>query len=145
MPKEKKEQSGGKRYTMGNVGDDSQVIQGDHNRMIIEIMKDVSINEQLKTQFEDFMNTIDQDENLDSDEKELLIKKTQKVAESLTKAEEKPEEIPKALESAKNWFGNTASWAWDSLKNILNGEEAKKILKNVKDTGVLNLIAALLR
>ena len=108
---EKKKEAGSKNYSVGNVGDNVTFIQGDHNVMIVELLSDVSINDDLKNQFKDLMQQIDKDEDLDQDEKEILLKKTKEVAETLTKASDNPETFYESLKSTKKWFEKHAKWA----------------------------------
>jgi hypothetical protein len=122
----------GRTYQMGDVGAGARVAQGE-NISWVEGVADLPGGELLAHQFTALLQRIAQDTSLDEETRALTEDKTQAIAEGLSKVEESPGLLRRALLDAKSWFGSTASWVGSELGDILQSEAAKKTIATITE------------
>jgi hypothetical protein len=135
--------TGGKHYTVGNVGVGARVIVGDHNTWIEGQLASLPDGEELAKAFEALVKQIQDDETLDEDTRTLAVEKTNAVVEGLAGATESPGKLRLALTDAKSFLTGAAGWAWDGLQAIVSSEAAQKTISTIADVGAKAAIAAL--
>jgi hypothetical protein len=131
-------------YQMGNVGAGARVAQGD-NISWIEGVARLPGGESLAQQFNALLERIAQDSSLDEDIRALAQEKTKAVAEGLTKVEQSPGILRRALLDAKSWFGGAASWIGNELSDILKSDAAQKTIGTVTEATTKAAIASFLQ
>ena len=92
-------------YQMGNIGAGARVAQGE-NISWVEGMASLPDGESLTRQFDALLKRIAADASLDEDTRTLAQDKTKAVAEGITKVQESPGTLRRALLDAKSWFGS---------------------------------------
>lgn len=133
----------GKQYSMGNVGAGARVVQGDHNTWS-EGLRVQPGGAQLARELAELLDGIKADASLEPDDRDLAVEKTQAVAEALPNAAESPDALRKALRDAKHFFGSTARWVWERLRQVLTSDAARELLETVTDVAARAAIQGLL-
>jgi hypothetical protein len=132
MPEEPKPAAGRNYQRIGNVGAGARVAQG-KDISWVEGIASLPDGKSLVRQFAALLEHIDQDASLDEDTRALAQEKTKAVAEGLTKVQESPGMLRRALLDAKSWFSSTASWVGNALGDILKSEAAQKTIGTVTE------------
>lgn len=133
----------GKHYSIGDVGPGARVVQGDHNTWI-ESLSSRPGGASVANGLRDLLDRVEADTDLEPDDRELALDKTQSVADALPAVADQPEGLRKALRDAKQFFESKAQWAWDSLRRILASESGRQLLDTVTDVAARVAIMALL-
>lgn len=121
-----------KSYSIGEVGSDARVQQGE-NLMWTEITSSIPDSDAMVSQFKKLLEQISNDNSLDDDVKFISAKKTEAVVEGLANAQKKPRDFYHALIDARSWFSNKAGWVWDELSKILQSETAQKTISAIAE------------
>src|SRR5215831_17987478 len=110
--------TGGKSYSMGNVGAGARVAQGE-NISWVEGVSSLPDGKLLAQQFEALLDRIAEHEDLDEDTRSLAQAKTRAIAEGLAQVHKSPDVLRQALKDAKSWFAATAGWVGEAVGKIL--------------------------
>jgi hypothetical protein len=137
------EPKAGKSYSMGDVGANARVQQGE-NLSWVESYGNAPGDAALVQQFRDLIKEIAEHPDLDDDTRAISIQKTEAVAGALADAQKSPGKLKTALMDAKAWFGTTAKWCWDKITKILKSDAAKKVIETIAEQGTKVAIAGLM-
>jgi hypothetical protein len=130
-----------KNYRIRDVDNNSNVIQGENNRIIEIANTSPEIND-LKQQFDKVLEEISKDSNFDEDEKTISKQKVEQIAENLVKAKDSPEDLHRSLIDAKSWFSNKAGGIWTKLSNILKSDAAQTTIGTITESATRGAIKA---
>lgn len=133
----------GKSYSIGNIGPGARVAQGE-NITWTEGFPGNPQGEELKRQFTDLLERIDNAPDLDEDERALVKEKTEAVADGLANAQHEPRRLRRALLDAKGFLTSSAHAVWDGLNQILTSEAAQKTIGTITEAGTKAAIQSLL-
>ncbi len=136
--------TGQKIYTMGNVGANARVAQGENIKWIEGLSANFDDGEALAQQFSALLEQIQNSPDFDEDTRDLAVEKTQSVAEALTNVHESPKGLKRALLDAKGWFISAGGWVWDELSKILKSEAVQKTVSTISEIGVRTAIKSLI-
>jgi hypothetical protein len=137
------ETTGGKRYTMGNIGAGARVVQGDQNTWI-EAVQGAPGGQELQRQLEELLARIAKAPDLDEDSRQLATEKTRAVADALAQAGQSPDGLRRALRDARVFLTSTAGWAWEGLRKALSSEAAQHIISGITEGATRAAIQGLL-
>jgi hypothetical protein len=135
--------TGGKSYTIGDVGAGARVLQGDSN-LWIERVGTLPGGAQVARELASLIGELKSDGTLSSDDQELAVEKTQAVADALPDAARSPDRLRKALRDAGQFLGSTATWAWQRLREILVSDAGQAVLGTIADATAKAAISGLL-
>lgn len=135
---------GSKIYTIGDVGADAQVAQGEHIQQVKQALAGVSDSEVLEHQFAALMQRIDQIPDLDGETREMALEKTRAVAEGLAEAKTSPSALSRALRDAKAFLTSSVKGAWEGLCAILTSEAAQKTISAIAEGSTKAAIGTLI-
>lgn len=137
MPDEPKP-AADRSYHIGDVGAGARVAQGEN----ISWVEGVPGGESLTRQFGALLKRIAEDSSLDEDTRALAQDKAKAVAAGISKVQESPSTLRRALLDAKSWCGTSASWVGSALSDILQSEAAQQTLATVTEATTKAAIAA---
>lgn len=140
---EKQEHGAERSFHIGNVGPGARVAQGE-NISWVEGIAHLPDGEPLVEQFQSLLKRIEEDQSLDEDTSVLAQDKTKAIAEGLSKVNESPGVLRRALLDAKSSFGSTASWVGHALRDILKSDEAQKTIGSVTEAATKAAILSFL-
>lgn len=140
MPDEPKP-AADRSYHIGDVGAGARVAQGE-NISWVEGVAGLPGGESLTRQFGALLKRIAEDASLDEDTRALAQDKAKAVAAGISKVQESPSTLRRALLDAKSWCGTSASWVGSALSDILQSEAAQQTLATVTEATTKAAIAA---
>ena len=140
MPDEPKP-AADRSYHIGDVGAGARVAQGE-NISWVEGVAGLPGGESLIRQFGALLKRIAEDTSLDEDTRALAQDKAKAVAAGISKVQESPSTLRRALLDAKSWCGTSASWVGSALSDILKSEAAQQTLATVTEATTKAAIAA---
>ena len=140
MPDEPKP-AADRSYHIGDVGAGARVAQGE-NISWVEGVAGLPGGESLIRQFGALLKRIAEDTSLDEDTRALAQDKAKAVAAGISKVQESPSTLRRALLDAKSWCGTSASWVGNALSDILQSEAAQQTLATVTEATTKAAIAA---
>ena len=131
----------------GSVGAGATVIMGEHITNIQQMFPKTPDGESLTKQFTELIKEIGNkpETEIDKFSKNIAMKKTEKVAEGIAKAGEKPEALAEAVTDAKTYEKQgKLSWIWNKTKEILTSDAAKKTIEKIADKAIQTVIKSLI-
>lgn len=138
---------GYKTYTATNIGAGATVIMGEHITNIQNALPKTADGEFLAQQFAELIKEIGAkpDTEMDKFSKKVAMKKTEKVAEGLAKAGEKPEDLAEAVTDAKTYENKgKLNWIWNKTKEILTSDAAKKTIEKIADKAIQTVVKSMI-
>ena len=139
---EESKSTAGKSYTMGDVGPNAKVQQGENLRWV-EAASTIPDSNSLIQQFKKLIEQISHDPKIDDDTRDISVKKTEAVAENLANAQKSPKDLYQALLDGKSWFSHKAVWVWDELSKIMQSDTAQKTIGTITENTIKGAIQGL--
>lgn len=136
--------SNSKIYTIGDVGANAQVAQGEHIQQVKNVLTGMPESNVLERQFAALMQQIAQRPDLDDETRDLALEKTKAVAEGLAHAKESPNGLSRALRDTKAFLTSSVKGAWEALSEILQSEAAQKTISAIAEGTTKAAITALI-